>query len=166
MTGGLGLARVRGAAAVSWAVTVGFMGLSAVALVVWAVPALAKSGTRNRGFSTGSFAVYCTSSGELCSPPEKLTFKLPRPGTLTSITYSTAATHCSAVLLHMLRHGHQIAKTGRLPSGQQTTRVITHIRLPKGPTTLGFQAQGFVGGCNVGRVLSWGGKVTVTVKLR
>jgi hypothetical protein len=38
------------------------------------------------------------------------------------------------------------------------------VSLPKGKTTLGFQAQGFTGGCNVGHVGSWGGKVTVTVK--
>ena len=130
-----------------------------------AAPATGKRGTRSRIFSTGSFAVYCTSSGELCSPPEKLAVSLQRPGTLTSITYTTAATHCSSVLLHVLRNGHEVAKTGQLPSGQQTERLTTHIPLPKGASTLGFVAQGFVGGCNVGRVVSWGGKVTVTVKL-
>ncbi len=144
---------------------VGLVGMLAVTLVVCAVPALGKSGGPSRSFTTGSFAVYCTSSGELCSPPESLTFSLRRPGTLTSITYTTAATHCSAVALHVLRNGHQIAVTGQLAAGQQTQRLVTHVRLPKGMTTLGFQAQGFVGGCNVGRVFSWGGKVTVTVAL-
>jgi hypothetical protein len=139
--------------------------LAAVVLTIWAVPALGKSRTGTRSFSTGSFAVYCTSSGELCSPPETLTFSLRRPGTLTSITYTTAATHCSSGLLHVLRNGRQIAKTGRLAAGQQTERLVTHVRLPKGATTLGFQAQGLVGGCNVGRVFSWGGKVTVTVNV-
>jgi hypothetical protein len=138
--------------------------LSAVVLVAWAAPALGKSRTKIRSFSTGSFAVYCTSSGELCSPPEKLTFSLPRPGTLSSISYTTAATHCSAVLLHVLRNGHQIAQTARLAAGKQTERLATHVRLPEGVTTLGLKAQGFVGGCNAGRVFSWGGKVTVTVK--
>ncbi len=152
MTGGSGLARLLTA-------------MSAIALVVCAAPALGKSGTQSRSFSTGAFAVYCTSSGQLCRPSEKLTFSLPRRGTLTSITYTTAATHCSGVVLHVLRNGHQIAKTPLLATGQRTARVVTHVRLPKGATTLGFQAQGFVGGCNVGRVLSWGGKVTVTVKL-
>jgi hypothetical protein len=134
-------------------------------LVAWAAPALGRSRVRTRSFSTGSFAVVCSSSGELCSPFKELTFTLPRPGTVTAIRYTTAATHCSAVLLHVLRNGHQIAKTGRLAAGQETERVVTHVRLRKGATTLAFQAQGFVGGCNVGRVFSWGGKVTVTVKL-
>jgi hypothetical protein len=135
-------------------------------IALWAVPALGKGRSRPHRFSTGSFVVICTSTGELCSPAETLTLSLHRRGTLTSITYTTAATHCSSVLLHVLRNGHQIAKTGQLPAGQQTERLRTHVRLPKGTTTLGFQAQGFVGGCNVGHVISWGGKVTVTVKPR
>ena len=106
----------------------------------------------------------CTSSGELCSPAEKLRFRLHRSGTLKSITYTTAATHCSTVQLHVLLRGHEIAKTGVLPAGKATERLTTHVALRKGATTLGFKAQGFVNGCNVGRVISWGGKVTVTVK--
>jgi hypothetical protein len=165
MTAGSVSARAGGAAPRSFAATIGVLALAMVVLTTWAVPAVGKSGSRTRSFSTGSFAVYCTSTGELCTPPEKLTFSLRGPGTLTSITYTTAATHCSPVLLHVLRNGDQIAKTGRLAAGQQTERLVTHIRLSKGATTLGFQAQGFVGGCNVGRVFSWGGKVTVTVNV-
>jgi hypothetical protein len=39
------------------------------------------------------------------------------------------------VLLHPLRNGHQIAKTGRLAAGQQTERLVMHVGLPKGATT-------------------------------
>ncbi len=145
--------------------TVGVVVSWTIALAVFPAPAVGKSAARIVNFTTGSFAVYCTSSGELCSPAEKLILSLPRPGTLSAIAYTTPAAHCSAVLLHVLRNGHQIAKTGRLPAGQQTERLTTHIALPRGSTTLRFQAQGFVGGCNVGRVFSWGGKITVTVKL-
>jgi hypothetical protein len=160
MTGGLGLGRRCGGASVI------VLGLSVLVLAVWAVPAHGKSSSQTHRFSTGSFVVNCTSTGELCSPAETLTFSLHRQGTLTSIRYTTAATHCSSVLLHVLRNGRQIAKSGQLPAGQQTENLVTHIRLPKGTTTLAFQAQGFVGGCNVGRVISWGGGVTVTVKAR
>lgn len=45
-----------------------------------------------------------------------------------------------------------------------TEKLKTHVAPPKGKNTLGFKAQGFVGGCNAGRVVSWGGTVTVTVK--
>jgi hypothetical protein len=117
-------------------------------------------------FTTGSFVVNCTSTGQLCSPAEKLTFKLAHAATLTSVTYSTAATHCSTVQLHVYLKGHQIAKTGVLPAGAATEKLTTHVALPRGKTTLAFKAQGFLGGCNAGRVLSWGGTVTVTVKSR
>jgi hypothetical protein len=162
---GLVSGRAGSAAACVSRATVGLLALWTLALAVLAAPAVGKSATRSLNFTTGSFVVNCTGSGELCSPAEKLTFSLPRPGTLSAIAYTTAATHCSAVLLHVLRNGHQVAKTGRLAAGQQTERLTTHIALPKGSTTLGFQAQGFVGGCNVGRVASWGGKIIVTVKL-
>ena len=142
--------------------------LAALLLAVSATPAWGKrhrSPARNLTFTTGSFAVNCTSTGQICSPPKTLSFSLARAGKLTSVTYTTAATHCSSVALHVLRKGHQVATTGQLPPGQQTERLTTHVSLPKGSTTLGFQAQGFVGGCNAGRVLSWGGTVTVTVTI-
>lgn len=141
------------------------MCLTALVLALSAAPAVAKTRTRTLTFTTGAFAVSCTSTGQLCSPAKSLSFNLSRAGTMTSVTYMTAATHCSSVALHVLRKGHQVATTGQLPSGQQTERLTTHVSLPKGANTLAFQAQGFVGGCNAGRVGSWGGTVTVTVKV-
>jgi hypothetical protein len=126
-------------------------------------PALGASRTRTLTFTTGDFVVNCTSRGELCSPSKKLSFRLRRSGTLTSVKYTTPATHCSAVLLHVLRTGREVAKTGRLAAGVSTVRLTTHVRLPAGLTKLYFQAQGFIGGCNTGYVGSWGGKITVTV---
>ena len=41
-----------------------------------------------------------------------------------------------------------------------------HIHIPKGASKLGFRAKGFLGGCNTGRVGSWGGRITVKVKLK
>ncbi len=139
--------------------------LCAVAAASWPSFAAGKSATRSLRFTTGQFAVYCTSRGELCRPAEKLSFKLGRAGTLTSIAYSTARTHCSSVQVHVLRRGHQIAQTAPLAAGLQTVTLNTNIHLPRGTTTLGFQAQGFVGGCNAGLLASWGGIVTVTVRV-
>jgi len=139
--------------------------LLACLLTVSAAPATARTGTQTLTFTTGQFVVNCTSNGQRCSPPKKLTFRLGRHGTLTSIKYTTAATHCSAVVLRVLRNGRQIAKTGRLEAGQSTERLVTSIGLTRGVTTLSFQAQGFVGGCNTGYVGSWGGKITITVKV-
>jgi hypothetical protein len=135
-------------------------------LAVVAVPAAAKVSTaQTLTFRTGPFVVNCTSTGQLCSPPERLRFRLRHRGTLTSIRYTTAATHCSAVKLHVLLYGHQVATTGKLPAGQSTEVLSTAIALPRGVIRLGFKAQGFVGGCNSGQLGSWGGKITVTVKI-
>lgn len=137
-----------------------------LAACILAGTALASTPSRTLEFTTGPFAVYCTSTGQLCSPAEKLKFQLRHSGTLTSVMYTTAATHCSSVQLHVLLNGHQVAKTGILPAGTATETLKTHIALAKGKNRLAFKAQGFVGGCNAGRVLSWGGTVTVSVKTR
>ena len=142
--------------------------LLACLLAVSAISAMsanARTRTRTLTFTTGQFVVNCTSSGQRCSPKKKLTFTLGRNGTLTSIKYTAAATHCSSALLRVFRKGRQIAKTGRLEPGETSERLVTHIGLAKGETTLRFQAQGFVGGCNTGYVGSWGGKITVAVKV-
>ena len=140
-------------------------GFIAALLIALPASAAGTSPTSTHTYTTGSFVVSCTSTGELCSPSKKLTFTLPRDGTLTSITYATPATHCSAIQLHVLRKGKEIATTGVLAAGAQSEHLKTHIALPKGKNTLGFKAQGFRGGCNVGVVGSWGGKVTISVKL-
>ena len=126
--------------------------------------ALAGSGTRT--YSTGSFVVNCTSTGQVCKPPKKLTVTPPRRGTVTSVRYTTPGTHCSALVLQVVRKGRVLATSHRIEAGDQTEVFSTSIAVRKGASTLGFRAKGFLGGCNTGRVGSWGGKVTVTVKLR
>jgi hypothetical protein len=135
----------------------------ACVLALAAAPAAARRQSRSKTFTTGSFVVTCTSTGQVCSPPESLTFNLARRSVLTRVTYTTSPNHCSSVLVRVVYKGHVVAKTGKLDAGERTEDVKTHITLPKGQTTLGFQAQGFSGGCNAGQLGSWGGKVTVAV---
>jgi hypothetical protein len=127
--------------------------------------ASALAGDGRLSFTTGKFVVNCTSTGQVCTPAKKLTFSLPRKGTLTSVIYTTPKTHCSAIRLFVLRNGQTVAKLPRLDAGEAT--AITHpgLELKKGTTTLRFRAKGFTGGCNVGYVGSWGGKVTIKVAL-
>jgi photosystem II stability/assembly factor-like uncharacterized protein len=137
--------------------------LCAVAVVTGS--AVAKKPSRTRTFTTGGFAVTCTSTGQVCSPPEKLTIAIPRRGMIREITYTTSPAHCSAVLVRILLSGRLVGKTDKLNPGQRSQTLNAHIFLHKGSTTLSFQAQGFTGGCNAGRLASWGGKVTVKVRL-
>ena len=116
-------------------------------------------------FTTGSFVVTCTSTGQLCTPDEPLTFKLPRSGSLTKVVYTTAKTHCSAIRVFVRLKRRTVAKLPRLDAGDATGEVKTDVKLRKGANALWFRAKGFVGGCNVGRVGSWGGTVKITVKL-
>jgi len=85
---------------------------------------------------------------------------------VTSVRYTTAAEHCSALVLQVVRHGHVLATSGRIEAGEQTEQFATSIHVPKGSSKLGFRAKGFLGGCNAGAVGSWGGKITVKVKLK
>jgi hypothetical protein len=132
-----------------------------IAGVAWSA---SKPATRTYG--TGPFVVNCTSTGQTCSPPEKLKVTPPRPGTVTSVRYTSAAEHCSALVLQVVRNGHVLATSGRIEAGEQTEQFTTSIHVPKGPSKLGFRAKGFTGGCNAGYVGSWGGKITVKVKLK
>ena len=130
-----------------------------------ALPASAAGGSGTLTFTTGKFTVTCTSTGQLCKPAKRLKFTLPRSGTLRTVTYTTAVEHCSAVRIFVLRGRRTIAKLPRLDAGDATATVRTAVRLPAGDRALRFRAKGFTGGCNAGQLGSWGGKITVRVKL-
>jgi hypothetical protein len=123
------------------------------------------STTATRTYSTGAFVVNCTSTGQVCSPPKLLRLTPPRRGTITSVRYTTSPQHCSAIAVQVVRNGHVLATSGRLEAGKRTETFATSINVPKGPSKIGFRAKGFVGGCNAGQLGSWGGNITVTVKL-
>jgi hypothetical protein len=138
----------------------------AALLVALAGTAWSKAPPATRTFSTGQFVVNCTSTGQVCSPPKKLTLTPPGPGTVTKIRYTTSPQHCSALKLQVLRNGQVVATSKRIEAGQQTAQFDPGIKVPKGQSKLGFRAKGFLGGCNTGFVGSWGGKITVTVTLK
>jgi hypothetical protein len=127
------------------------------------IPALAKSGTLT--FTTGSFVVTCTSTGQLCTPAERLSVKLPRKGTMVSVAYTTAKTHCSTVQVFVRLGGKTVATLPPQAAGAATSKIKTNVKLRRGKTTLGLQAKGITGGCNAGALGSWGGTATVKVSL-
>ena len=127
--------------------------------------ASALAGDGRLSFTTGNFVVTCTSTGQFCKPAKRLEVTLPRPGTMARVIYTSPKTHCSAVRVFVLRGRRTVAKLPRLEAGEATARVPTSVRLKKGTSTLRFRAKGFTGGCNTGYVGSWGGTVTVKVRL-
>ena len=109
--------------------------------------------------------VTCTSTGQVCSPAKSLRINAPRRGRVTSVRYTTSGAHCSTIVLQVVRRGQVLATSGRVEPGETSERFNPGISVRKGRSRLGFRAKGFTGGCNSGRLGSWGGKITVTVKL-
>ena len=137
----------------------------AVLFLVLAGAASPKLSSDTRVYSTGQFVVNCTSTGQVCTPAKELTITPPRRGTVTAVRYTTPATHCSALRLQVVSKGAVVATSGRIEAGEQSERFNPRLHVPKGRSTLGFRAKGILGGCNTGRVGSWGGKIRVTVRL-
>jgi hypothetical protein len=140
--------------------------IGAVLMLLVAGTAWTKPAHRTRTYTTGQFVVNCTSTGQVCSPAKQLTVTPPRRGRVTSVRYTTSPQHCSALVVQVVRNGKVLATSHRIEAGDQTEVFSMSIPVPKGASKLGFRAKGFLGGCNTGRVGSWGGRITVTVKLR
>jgi hypothetical protein len=116
-------------------------------------------------FSTGEFTVNCTSTGQLCEPPFQQTVQVPSGGRVTSVMYTAPPGHCSPAKIHVLLDGTEIGATGFLEPNESSELAVFSDPIRKGSVVLGYQAEGKVGGCNVGQVGSWGGSVVTTVTL-
>jgi hypothetical protein len=136
-----------------------------LALLLVATASSKNKASDTRTYTTGAFVVNCTSTGQVCKPPKSLAMNPPRSGTIKTVRYTTPPGHCSALVLQVVRNGNLLATSGRIEAGEQTETFHPGIHVPAHSSHIGFRAKGFLGGCNVGRVGSWGGKITVTVKL-
>ena len=137
------------------------VGVATVAAVA-AVPAEGAS-SFDFEYSTGKFVIECTSSGQVCDPPRRLTVRVKQASRVTRITYRAASTHCSSARILVYLGGKRVDRTDWVDAGETTTIEKTDIRL-KADTTyrFDFRVEGRTGGCNAGRVGSWGG----TIKLK
>jgi len=112
-------------------------------------------------YSTGPFAVYCTSSGQLCDPPETLTVVATAPrARITRIEYDAPDAHCSSGRLHVAVDGREVARM-RYVAARERTTLRRRINLRAGTHVFAFRFEGRTGGCNVGAVVSWGGTITL-----
>lgn len=116
-------------------------------------------------FSTGEFTVNCTSTGQLCEPPFEQTVQVPSGGRVTSVVYTAPPGHCSAAKIHVLLDATEIGATGFLEPSETSELALFSDPIRKGSVVLGYKAEGKVGGCNIGQVVSWGGSVVTTVTL-
>jgi len=111
--------------------------------------------------NTYSAAVDCPAPGQLCNN----TFDVPIQTTSTLLARFTASSsHCSAIYMHFVLDGHEVALVGSLNAGQSTTN------LDFGPVAFGFhslqlRAEGFVNGCNVGDIINWRGVLDLVTSI-
>ena len=114
-------------------------------------------------FKTGSFVVTCTSTGQICNPPQKLKLKVTNGDgvRVKRLRYQAATTHCSPGRILISLDGERIGRTGFVQAGERAIVDDLKVTLDKGRHKFAFRMEGKLGGCNVGAVGSWGGKITL-----
>lgn len=107
----------------------------------------------------GPFSINCTGGGQLCSPP--FTTSVTTTG-LLQLSYTASAGHCSDVRIHFIVDGVERALSAFLTAGQSSGLFDVGPVTP-GTHTITLQAEGRLGGCNVGSVGNWGGTAQAIV---
>jgi hypothetical protein len=112
-------------------------------------------------FTTGPFLVTCTSSGQLCDPPQVLTVGDPAKRIrIRKITYEVSEGHCSAGRLRVALDGTEVTRL-RFAAARERVSKRKKLRLAPGSHLFEFRFEGKTGGCNTGAVGSWAGMITL-----
>jgi len=126
--------------------------------------ALAAGGPASGGpLGTKSVQVLglCSGGGQLCNDIPAFAYHVGGNGGLRMAKFvSNGPAACSAVRIHFLVDGTEVAVTGFVGPGDDTGPISLGFIGPGGHT-IGVQAEGEVGGCNVGNLISWTGLVAV-----
>ena len=103
--------------------------------------------------TTEPFSVSSNGTGQRSSAVYAIPFTGEGP---VEASYRAPVTHCSAMRMHFLLDGSERAVTGLLPPGRGSGFVfLGEIR--QGKHKVELRAEGVRGGCNSGRLASWGG---------
>ena len=100
----------------------------------------------------------CSGGGQLCNNIATFAVPIPFPGLVGQAQFKPGPLTCSNVRIHFLVDGTEVAATGFVGPGGKTGFVSLGFVGP-GAHTVGLQAEGEVGGCNIGTLLSWAGRV-------
>ena len=76
------------------------------------------------------------------------------------LTYATSKQHCSQVSLIVYVDGKRVGRTGALGPGGRGS-VTINVPADGRAHALAYRAEGFVGGCNAGQLISVGGQIVV-----
>ena len=114
-------------------------------------------------YRTGSFVVNCTSTGQICEPARELQVRVRKGEVrIERLRYKAVATHCSPGRILISLDGKSVGRTDFVNAGERATVDKLRLRLDPGRHTFAFRIEGKIGGCNVGSVGSWGGKIRLT----
>lgn len=96
-------------------------------------------------------------SGQLCPGIPSAVFDPERP--FIKVQFTANAGHCSDIIAHIIVEGQE---RGSIVVGPGQTGVVDNIPLRhERQHYIGVQAEGITGGCNEGRLASWGGNLRI-----
>src|SRR5215467_11303955 len=101
----------------------------------------------------------CSGGGQLCN--QIASFQINSPGAILKAKFIPGPLTCSVFRIHLIIDGTEVGVSDFVGPKQKTGTFSLGFISP-GVHTIGVQAEGEVGGCNVGNLLSWSG----TVKLK
>jgi len=131
--------------------------ICALALTICAVA----SGTAGAQTTTSyPVTATCSGGGQLCN--NVATVPVTTSGLLQAQFVSSSPVACSSIAIHFLVDGSPAAVTGFVAPGA-SSGFFNLGPVSPGAHTVGLQAEGEVGGCNVGVLGSWAGTVQITV---
>jgi hypothetical protein len=128
-------------------------------IVVASLAGLVTSGVASKGITQQVGPVNCTGGGQLCNVIAPISITLNAgggPGVAEFISSSPFA--CSNVRIHFWVDNVEVAVTGFVGPGGNTG-FVSIGSIGNGSHTIGVQAEGQAGGCNVGTLFSWAGTV-------
>ena len=113
------------------------------------------------------FFISCTTSGQMCDPPFSTTVQTD---SILRVQYFVPHSHCSPLRLHISVDGTPVLTTASLgwfgaPTPFNalplTTGIVNLGPVSPGTHTISTQAEGQIGGCNTGTLVSWAGDVQI-----
>jgi hypothetical protein len=103
-------------------------------------------------------SAICSGGGQLCNNIPTFTINVSGAGGVGVGKFTPGPLTCSNLRIHFIVDGTEVAVTGFAGPGEFTAFVSLGFISP-GKHVVGVQAEGEVGGCNVGNLVSWAGKV-------
>ena len=100
----------------------------------------------------------CSGGGQLCNNIPTFPISVAGAGGVGEGQFTPGPLTCSNLRIHFIIDGTEVAVTSFAGPGAITPFVSLGFISP-GKHTVGVQAEGQVGGCNVGNLGSWAGKV-------